>query len=227
MIQVTDNFIKIQDLLAQAATDAGRSADSVRLVAVSKKKPAEAILEAVTAGQRDFGENFVQEALEKMDAIERDDLCWHFIGHLQSNKTKPVAERFQWVHTIDRLRIANRLSAQRPHYAGDLNVCIEVNIDNEPSKSGVAPEDVGELAVAIAELPRLRLRGLMCLPAIRADYEAQRVPFARMRELLESLNTRGLGLDTLSIGMTADYAAAIREGATIVRVGTAIFGERT
>ena len=227
MIQVTDNFIKIQDLLAQAATDAGRSADSVRLVAVSKKKPAEAILEAVTAGQRDFGENFVQEALEKMDAIERDDLCWHFIGHLQSNKTKPVAERFQWVHTIDRLRIANRLSAQRPHYAGDLNVCIEVNIDNEPSKSGVAPEDVGELAVAIAELPRLRLRGLMCLPAIRADYEAQRVPFARMRELLESLNTRGLGLDTLSMGMTADYAAAIREGATIVRVGTAIFGERT
>ena len=226
MIGVTENFRKIQDLLAKAAADAGRSGDHIRLLAVSKRKPVEAILEAAAAGQRDFGENFVQEGVEKIGKCGRDDLIWHFIGHLQSNKTRVVAENFQWVHTVDRLKIARRLSEQRPADAADLNVCIEVNIDAEESKSGVNPADVQNLATEIAELPRLRLRGLMCLPAIREDFAEQRKPFAALRELLESLNSSGLRLDTLSMGMSADYAAAIHEGATIVRVGTAIFGER-
>ena len=226
MIGVTENFRKIQDLLANAATEAGRAPSSVRLLAVSKKKPVEAILEAADAGQREFGENFVQEGLEKIEKCARDDLIWHFIGHLQSNKTRAVAEHYDWVHTIDRIKIARRLSDQRPHHAPDLNVCIEVNVDAEDSKSGVAPGDVTELAHEIAALPRLKLRGLMCLPAIRSEFEAQRKPFAALRGLLESLNEAGLDLDTLSMGMTADYAAAIHEGATIVRVGTAIFGAR-
>ena len=226
MIRVTENFRKIQDLLAKAAVAAGRSADSVRLLAVSKKKPAEAVLEAYSAGQRDFGENFVQEGLEKIARVDRDDVVWHFIGHLQSNKTKAVAQHFQWVHTIDRLKVARRLSAQRPHYADDLNVCIEVNIDAEDNKSGASIAEVPDLAVAIAELPRLRLRGLMCLPAIRQGFAEQREPFARLRALKDSLNDAGMQLDTLSMGMTADYAAAIQEGATIVRIGTALFGAR-
>ena len=226
MIGVTENFRKIQDLLAKATADAGRPADAVRLLAVSKKKPVEAILEAAEAGQRDFGENFVQEGLEKIESAGRDDLCWHFIGYLQSNKTRPVAEHFQWVHTIDRLKIARRLSDQRPHHAPDLNVCIEVNIDREPQKSGVMPEAVADLATGIATLPRLRLRGLMCLPRPRAGFEEQREPFAALRAMQESLNASGFSLDTLSMGMTADYAAAILEGATIVRIGTALFGER-
>ena len=226
MIGVTEKFRKIQDLLAKAAADAGRSGDHIRLLAVSKRKPVEAILEAAAAGQRDFGENFVQEGLDKITNCGRDDLIWHFIGHLQSNKTRVVAENFQWVHTVDRLKIARRLSEQRPVDAADLNICIEVNIDAEESKSGASPADVQDLATEIAELPRLRLRGLMCLPAIREDFAEQRKPFAALRELLESLNSSGLRLDTLSMGMSADYAAAIHEGATIVRVGTAIFGER-
>jgi pyridoxal phosphate enzyme (YggS family) len=223
---VTENYRKIQDLLAKAAADAGRPADHIQLLAVSKTKPVEAILEAAAAGQRDFGENFVQEGLEKMEKCGRADLNWHFIGHLQSNKTRPVAEHFQWVHTVDRLKIARRLSEQRPAHAPALNVCIEVNIDAEDSKSGVAPEDVAALAREIVPLPGIRLRGLMCLPAIRQGFEEQRKPFARLRKLLESLNESGMQLDTLSMGMSADYAAAIHEGATIVRVGTAIFGAR-
>ena len=226
MIGVTENFRKIQDLLAKAAADAGRSEEQIRLLAVSKKKSAEAVLEAYSAGQRDFGENFVQEGLDKIAAVDRDDITWHFIGHLQSNKTRVAAEQFQWVHTVDRFKIARRLSEQRPHYAGDLNVCIEINIDAEDNKSGVAPAEALQLAEAVADLPRLRLRGLMCLPARRDNFEDQRQPFARLRRLMESLNQSGLQLDTLSMGMTADYAAAIREGATIVRVGTAIFGAR-
>ena len=226
MIRVTENFRKIQDLLAKAAVDAGRSGEEIRLLAVSKKKPAEAVLEAYAAGQRDFGENFVQEGLEKIAQVDRDDVSWHFIGHLQSNKTKAVAQHFQWVHTIDRLKVARRLSAQRPHHAADLNVCIEVNIDAEDNKSGASIAEVPDLATAIAELPRLRLRGLMCLPAVREDFAGQREPFARLRVLLESLNDAGMQLDTLSMGMTADYAAAIQEGATIVRIGTALFGAR-
>ncbi len=226
MIRVTENFRKIQDLLAKAAVDAGRSPDEIRLLAVSKNKPPEAVLEAYAAGQRDFGENFVQEGLEKIAAVERNDVIWHFVGRLQANKTRPVAQHFQWVHTIDRLKIARRLSSQRPDGAAPLQVCIEVNVDEEASKSGISPAGVADLAAAVAELPRLKLRGLMCLPAIRDDFEEQRRPFARLREMLESLNESGLSLDTLSMGMTADYAAAIHEGATIVRIGTAIFGAR-
>lgn len=226
MIGVTENYRKIQDLLAKAAAEAGRPADHIRLLAVSKTKPVEAILEAAAAGQRDFGENFVQEGLEKIEKCGRDDLIWHFIGHLQSNKTRPVAEHFDWVHTVDRLKIARRLSDQRPPHAPPLNVCIEVNVDAEPSKSGVSPEVLPALAHDIAALPRLKFRGLMCLPAIREGFEAQRAPFAALRQMLESLNEDGLTLDTLSMGMSADYAAAIHEGATIIRVGTAIFGAR-
>ena len=227
MIGVTENYRKIQDLLAKAAAEAGRSPDQVRLLAVSKTKPLEAILEAAAAGQRDFGESFVQEGLEKIEACARDDLRWHFIGHLQSNKTRAVAGHFDWVHTIDRLKIARRLSDQRPADLPDLNVCIEVNIDAEASKSGVAPAETAALAREVAELPRLRLRGLMCLPAIREGFDEQRKPFRRLRELQASLISDGLQLDTLSMGMSADYAAAIHEGATIVRVGTAIFGARS
>ena len=226
MIGVTENYRKIQDLLAKAAADAGRSRDHIRLLAVSKKKPMEAILAAAAAGQRDFGENFVQEGLEKIENCPREDLVWHFIGHLQSNKTRAVAQHFQWVHTIDRLKIARRLSEQRPPHAPDLNVCIEVNIDEEAQKAGIAPGETADLAREIARLPRLRLRGLMCLPAIREGFEAQREPFAALRRLYEALNGEGLRLDTLSMGMSADYAAAIHEGATIVRIGTALFGAR-
>lgn len=226
MIRVTENFRKIQDLLAQAAASAGRPADSVRLLAVSKSQPVERVLEAVTAGQREFGENFVQEALRKIDEIGRDDLAWHFIGRLQSNKTRPVAERFQWVHTVDRLRIAKRLDRQRPYYAGKLNVLIQVNVDDDPAKAGVSAEELPELAAAVAELPRLAFRGLMCIPAEARDFAAQRVPFRRLRQLAESLAGLGIETDTLSMGMSADFPAAIHEGATIVRIGTALFGER-
>jgi pyridoxal phosphate enzyme (YggS family) len=226
VIRVTENFRKIQDLLAQAAADAGRSRGEIRLLAVSKEKPVECVLEAASAGQRDFGENFVQEGLMKMDQAGRDDLIWHFIGHLQANKTKPVAERFHWVHTVDRLKIAERLSRQRPVYANDLNVCIQVNIDEEAAKGGVPAAEVPQLAQAVSELRGLRLRGLMCIPAVRQGFEEQRKPFAKMRMLSESLRESGINTDTLSMGMTADYVAAIHEGATIVRIGTALFGAR-
>ena len=226
MIRVTENLRVIRDLLAKACADAGRPKSAVKLLAVSKNQPVSAILEAADAGQRDFGENFVQEGLEKMENCAREDLVWHFIGHLQSNKTRAVAQHFQWVHTIDRLKIARRLSEQRPPHAPDLNVCIEVNIDEEAQKAGIAPGETADLAREIARLPRLKLRGLMCLPAIREGFEAQREPFAALRRLYEALNGEGLRLDTLSMGMSADYAAAIHEGATIVRIGTALFGAR-
>ncbi|HEX7062432.1 MAG TPA: YggS family pyridoxal phosphate-dependent enzyme [Woeseiaceae bacterium] len=223
---VTDNFRKIQDLLARAAADAGRPAGAVKLLAVSKSKPAALVLEAATAGQRDFGENFLQEGLAKIETVGRDDLVWHFIGHLQANKTRAVAENFQWVHTIDRARIAERLSAQRPWHAPDLDVCIQVNIDAEPGKSGVAPEDTLPLAERVAGMPKLRLRGLMCIPRAREGFEAQREPFRRLRELKDSLAAAGIETDTLSMGMSGDFAAAIHEGATMVRIGTALFGAR-
>lgn len=213
-------------MLAKTAVDACRLPDSVRLLAVTKGQPATAVIEAVSAGQKSFGENFVQEAVEKIAEVGRDDLSWHFIGHLQSNKTRQVAEQFQWVHTVDRLKIAERLSRQRPYYADDLNVCIQVMIDPEDDKSGVAPEGLSELAAAIVALPKLKLRGLMCIPAVRHDLEAQREPFKRLRRLAEDLATAGIATDTLSMGMSADYVAAIHEGATLVRIGTALFGPR-
>ena len=226
MIRVTENLRKIRDLLAETAVEAGRRPEDVHLLAVSKKQPLEKILEAAAAGQRDFGENIVQEGIEKVTKLEERGLCWHFIGHLQSNKTRPVAEHFDWVHSVDKLKTAKRLSEQRPDSLGRLNVCIQVNVDEEASKSGVPPEEVAELARAVAELPRLKLRGLMCLPAIRETLEEQRVPFARTRELAEAIAREGIVLDTLSMGMSDDFRAAIMEGATIVRIGTAVFGPR-
>ena len=226
MIGVTENLRKIRDLLAATAVEAGRRPEDVHLLAVSKKQPLEKIVAAADAGQCDFGENIAQEGIDKITKLAEKRLCWHFIGHLQSNKTRAVAEHFDWVHSIDRLKTARRLSEQRPASLGDLNVCIQVNIDQEESKSGVPPADVGELARAIAVLPRLRLRGLMCLPAVRDTVDEQRLPFARTRELAESLAGDGLDVDTLSMGMSDDFRAAIMEGATIVRIGTAVFGPR-
>lgn len=226
MITVTENFRKIQDLLAMATADAKRPAGSVQLLAVSKSQPAAQVREATASGQQHFGENFVQEALDKKEEVGQDDLVWHFIGRLQANKTRPVAEHFDWVHTVDRLKTARRLSEQRPYYAGDLNICIQVNIDGEPGKSGVPPDELTALATAISGLTRLRLRGLMCIPVVRHGIESQREPFRRLRQLSEALAASGIATDTLSMGMSADFEAAILEGATIVRIGTALFGAR-
>jgi pyridoxal phosphate enzyme (YggS family) len=217
---------KIRDLLAKAAVDAGRNADAVRLLAVSKKQPVSSVIEAAAAGQRDFGENQVSEGVEKIKSIANDELLWHFIGHLPTNKTRAVAEHFDWVHSIDRLKTARRLSDQRPADLPELNVCVQVNVDNEAGKSGVAIDATLDLAQGILELPRLKLRGLMCLPAIRDDFEGQREPFRRLRGLYDDLLANGVNVDTLSMGMSADYRAAIFEGSTIVRLGTAIFGAR-
>ena len=226
MIGVTENLRKIRDLLAETAVEAGRRPEDVHLLAVSKKQPLEKIVAAADAGQCDFGENIVQEGIEKVTKLTQRGLRWHFIGHIQSNKTRAVAEHFDWVHSVDKLKTAKRLSEQRPVSLGDLNICIQVNIDEEASKSGVSPDAVGELARAVAGLPRLKLRGLMCLPAIRDTFDEQRIPFARTRELAESLAREGLIMDTLSMGMSDDFRAAIMEGATIVRIGTAVFGPR-
>ena len=234
MIGVTENLRKIRDLLDKAAVDAGRRPEDIHLLAVSKKQSLDKIVEAVAAGQRDFGENTVQEGTEKVTKLEEkrlaaalpESLCWHFIGHLQANKTRIVAEHFDWVHTIDKLKTAERLSTQRPDSLGDLDVCIQLNVDDEATKAGVAAADVLDLAYEVAALPRLKLRGLMCLPAIRESFDEQRVPFAQVREHAKMLRQQGLEIDTLSMGMSGDYRAAIFEGATIVRIGTAVFGPR-
>lgn len=198
------------------------------LLAVSKTCTAESVREAFEAGQRDFGENYVQEALGKIAALEdrRSEVTWHLIGPLQSNKTREVAANFDWVHSVDRLKLAQRLSDQRPGDLAPLQVCLQVNISGEASKSGVAPAEALALARAVAALPRLRLRGLMAIPEPASDLDAQRAPHRALRELLESLNAQGLALDTLSMGMSADLEAAVAEGATCVRIGTAIFGVR-
>jgi len=226
VIGVTENLKLISDLLHSAAIEADRDPADVRLLAVSKKQPVEKIREAAATGQRDFGENFVQEGVEKIETLVDLGLTWHFIGHLQSNKTRVVAENFDWVHTIDKLKTARRLSEQRPGGLPPLNICLQVNVDDEDSKSGVLPAELPELAAACDELPNIKLRGLMCLPAIRSEFEDQCKPFAALRELAIRLSEAGIDTDTLSMGMTADYRAAILEGATIVRIGTALFGAR-
>jgi len=213
--------------IAAAARRAGRDPGTVRLLAVSKQQPVEAVAAALEAGQHEFGENYVREGVAKVTALRGRDIAWHFIGQLQGNKTREVAEHFQWVHTVDRERIAARLDAQRPHFAGPLDVLLQVRLADEPGKGGVAPAELPQLADAVARLPRLRLRGLMCIPAPGADEAAQRIPFRRLRELLGDLNRRGYSLDTLSMGMSDDLEAAVLEGATIVRVGTAVFGPRS
>jgi PLP dependent protein len=217
----------VRERIASAAKRAGRDPASVCLLAVSKLQPASMVRCAYEAGQRDFGENYAQEGVAKVDELaDLGDARWHFIGQLQSNKTREVAERFAWVHTVDRERIAARLSAQRPHHAPALQVTLQVRLADEPGKGGIAVDAVPALAAVIETLPRLKLRGLMCLPAPTQELEAQRRPFRELRELLERLNANGHQLDTLSMGMSDDLEAAVLEGATIVRVGTAVFGAR-
>jgi PLP dependent protein len=223
---ISDNLRTVRTRIDHAARGSDRDPASVSLLAVSKTFGQDRVREAAAAGQTDFGENYLQEALTKMAALTGLPLCWHFIGPIQSNKTRPIAERFSWVHSIDRLKIAERLSAQRPKGMPPLEVCLEVNVSAEASKGGVAPADLPRLAHAVAGLPRLRLRGLMAIPAPEQDAVAQREAFRRVRRLFESLRAGGLELDTLSMGMSGDLEAAIAEGATIVRVGTAIFGNR-
>ncbi len=230
MGSIGSNLQEVKRRIAAACVDAARPANSVTLLAVSKTFGPEAVREACTAGQRAFGENYVQEALAKIEALAdlRAQLQWHLIGPLQSNKTKPVAEAFDWVHSVDRLKIAERLAAQRPAGLPPLQLCLQVNISEEASKSGVAPAEVPALAAAVAALPRerVRLRGLMAIPEPAATLAAQRVPHAALQALLLALNAQGLALDTLSMGMSADLEAAVAEGATLVRVGSAIFGQR-
>jgi len=228
MASLSDALQSVHDRIGAACADAGRSPAEVVLLAVSKTQPARAVREAAAAGQRDFGENYVQEALDKIAALAdlRQGLCWHLIGPLQSNKTRAVAEAFDWVHSVDRLKIAQRLSEQRPAGLPPLNVCLQVNISGEASKSGAPPAEVPALARAVAALPNLRLRGLMSIPEPADGREAQRAPHRTLRALWQQLRDQGLALDTLSMGMSADLEAAITEGSTMVRVGTAIFGER-
>jgi pyridoxal phosphate enzyme (YggS family) len=231
---MTDNALpaslaRARERLERALIDSDRPLDDASLLAVSKTKPASMIRQASALGQREFGENYLQEALDKQEELaDLDDLVWHFIGPLQSNKTRAVAENFAWLHTIDRLKIAKRLSEQRPTHLAPLNVCLQVNISREPSKSGVMPEDVEALAKEVAALPGLKLRGLMAIPAPAESLSAQRQPLSEMRELLSALQKAlpDAPLDTLSMGMSDDLEAAVLEGATLVRLGTAIFGAR-
>ena len=227
MTSIAANLQAVRARISAACLAAGRAPDSVQLLAVSKTWPAASVRRAVTAGQRAFGENYVQEALDKSAELADCDLEWHFIGPLQSNKTRPVAEHFAWVHSIDRLKVAQRLAAQRPAGMAPLQVCLQVNVSGEASKGGCTPQEARELAVAIGALPNLRLRGLMAIPEPTDDVELQRRQFGLLRRTLETIDRdAGLALDTLSMGMSHDLEAAIMEGATIVRIGTAIFGQR-
>ncbi|MFM8766353.1 MAG: YggS family pyridoxal phosphate-dependent enzyme [Rubrivivax sp.] len=228
MTTLQDRLQAVQARMVQACVQAGRDAADVRLLAVSKLHPAQAVREVLALGHGAFGENYVQEALDKMAVLadERTAIEWHLIGPLQSNKTRAVAEAFDWVHSVDRLKIAQRLSDQRPAHLPPLNLCLQVNISGEASKSGLSPAEVADIAPAVAALPRVRLRGLMSIPEPLHGLEAQRGPHRALRLLQEELNRQGLGLDTLSMGMSDDLEAAIAEGSTMVRVGTAVFGPR-
>lgn len=223
MSTIAENIAKVGVRIREAAQASQRDCAAVGLLAVSKTKPAAAIREAFAAGVQDFGENYLQEALEKQADLSDLALTWHFIGPIQSNKTKPIAEHFAWVHSVDRLKIAQRLSDQRPVHLPALNICLQVNVSGEASKSGCNPDELPELAQAVTQLPNLRLRGLMTIPEPTDDPSEQRAAFARLRELQQSLS---LDLDTLSMGMSHDLEAAIAEGATWVRIGTALFGAR-
>ena len=226
MSTISEGLQAITTRISAAATAAGRALEDIQLVAVSKTFPPECIRAAFACGQRAFGESYVQEALEKINDLNDLPLEWHFIGPIQSNKTRAIAETFQWVHSVDRLRVAQRLSDARPALLPPLQVCLQVNISGEASKSGVAAAEVALLAEQVSRLSNVRLRGLMTVPRPTDDQEAQRAAFRSMRELLDSLRARGIALDTLSMGMSDDLEAAIQEGATIIRVGRAIFGER-
>ena len=228
MNTVIGKLDQVRNRIEAACIAAGRPVSGVTLLAVSKTQAPAAVRQAYAAGQRAFGENYVQEALDKIAATAdlRSQIEWHLIGPLQSNKTRPVAAAFDWVQSVDRLKIAQRLSEQRPPELLPLQICLQVNISAEASKSGLMPAEVLAVALAVAALPKLRLRGLMAIPEPAGDFAAQRAPHRDLRELMGGLNDRGLGLDTLSMGMSADLEAAVAEGATIVRVGTAIFGGR-
>ena len=216
-----------QTRIAQACRAASRSVDSVTLLAVSKGQGTAAIDSAARVGIENFGENFLQESLPKIETLKGRELTWHFIGRLQANKTRPVAENFAWVHAVDRIKIAERLSAQRPFHAPPLNVCLQLHVGGEASKGGAEATEIAPLAMAIRDLPSIKLRGLMCMPPAETDIQRQREWFRETRQVFDYLNERGLGLDTLSMGTSVDFEAAIAEGATIVRVGTAIFGSRS
>jgi pyridoxal phosphate enzyme (YggS family) len=230
MTTIAHGLAAVQHRIETACTQAGRVATAVQLLAVSKTFGADAVADAVAAGQRAFGENYIQEGVDKIAAVR--SLCpggpvvWHCIGPIQSNKTRLVAEHFDWVHSVDRLKIAQRLSDQRPAELAPLQVCLQVNVDGGANKSGVSPAELPALAQAVAALPRLRLRGLMCIPEPASDFETQRELFERARELFDQLKAQGLALDTLSMGMSADLEAAVHAGSTLVRVGSAIFGAR-
>ena len=230
MNTVQDNLLNIKNEITEIAKKCERDPNTIQLIAVSKTKPVEQIMEAINAGQLAFGENYVQEGIEKIQYFEKNmpnnDLIWHFIGPLQSNKSKLVAEHFDWMHTIDRLKIAQRLNDQRPKDMAKLNVLIQVNISQEASKSGVKPEEVADLVKQIVTLPNLNLRGLMAIPEIENDYDKQLNVFTKMQQLLQSLQKDYPFMDTLSMGMSGDMQAAIVAGSTMVRIGTAIFGAR-
>jgi hypothetical protein len=228
MAMITDNLQRVRARINHACSRVGRKTDSVNLLAVSKAFPAEKVREAFHAGQHSFGENYVQEGIDKIAQLAdlRGQIEWHMIGPLQSNKTRVVAENFDWVHTIDRLKIAQRLSAQRPGHLPPLQVCIQVNTSGEASKSGVAPQDVLALAQAVRELPHLKLRGIMALPAPDTDPEIQRDALRAVKTIFDTLINKGIPLDTLSMGMSADLEPAIEVGSTMLRVGTALFGNR-
>lgn len=226
MTIIAANLQAVRSRIERAAHGAGRFPSAIALIAVSKTWPAECIKEAYAGGQRAFGENYVQEALAKMADLSHLPLEWHFIGPIQSNKTRALAERFEWVHSVARAKIAQRLSDARPGHLPPLNVCIQVNVSGESSKQGVQPADTLEMARNVVTLPRLRLRGLMAVPEPTSDITLQRERFARLRRLKENLTAAGFSLDTLSMGMSDDLEAAIEEGATMVRIGTAIFGRR-
>lgn len=223
MSTIADNLSALAARIDAAAQAAGRAPSAIRLLAVSKTKPAAAVREAYAAGVRDVGENYLQEALNKQGELTDLPLTWHFIGPIQSNKTRAIAEHFDWVHSVDRLKIAQRLSEQRPDGLAPLNICLQVNVSGEASKSGCTPDELPALAQAIVQLPRLQLRGLMAIPEPTDDRAAQEAAFAQVRQLQASL---GLELDTLSMGMSHDLEAAIAQGATWVRIGTALFGAR-
>lgn len=226
MQTLAQRLSEVREQISKAEQEFNRIPSSVQLLAVSKTQPPETIAAAYELGQRDFGENYLQEALPKIHALRTLSITWHFIGRIQTNKTCPLAEHFDWVHSVDRFKIAKRLSDQRPDNFKPLNVCLQVNLEDEPGKGGVDPAELPALAGRIRNLPRIRLRGLMAIPSRQETFEGQRRLFRQLRDWQFRLNNDGLPLDTLSMGMSADLTAAIAEGATIVRVGTAIFGER-
>ena len=226
MKSLAESFKLVRQQIAEDCASAGRAPETVALLAVSKTRSADEIRAAAATGQKAFGENYLQEALEKIESLSDLELEWHFIGPIQSNKTRPIAENFHWVHSVDRLKIAERLSSQRPHYASDLNICIQVNISAEEQKAGCSVEELPMLARAIAALPKIQLRGLMVIPEATDDSALLRQRFRETAQLLEALHREIASMDTLSMGMSGDLDAAIAEGSTMVRVGTALFGPR-